>query len=69
MNLLLSIKLISNLFTFFLNYRNFYKVNSSWSDYKLTNDSSLSMMLKYQNKLSKTKFNIKDYNEDIYPLY
>lgn len=69
MNLLLSIKLISNLLTSFIDYRKFYKLNSSWSDYKLTNYSSLSMILKYQNKLSKTKFNIKDYNEDIYPLY
>ncbi len=69
MNLLLSIKLISNLLTSFVDYRKFYKLNSSWSDYKLTNYSSLSMILKYQNKLSKTKFNIKDYNEDIYPLY
>ena len=69
MKLKINLNLILKLFFSIPKYKYFFKNNSSWTDYNMNNESPLSVKLKYKKSLSNTKFKIKDYNEDIYPLY
>lgn len=69
MKLFFNLKILFSLIMSIFRYRRFFLSNRTWKAHSPFNVNVISDNLIYKKNFSKSKLKIKDYKEDIYPLY